>query len=101
MAITVQHGQSESFDALEMLAAPVKFDVSYRARWTRMLARSRWYAVAFNNDIGKDPKPYGISVFDEPLVLYRDAGGALQCVSDLCPHRAAKLSEGMVSTGLP
>lgn len=59
--------------------------------------RKQWYAVGYDKDIVDGPKPFGVSIFDEPLVLYRDSSGALQCVSDLCPHRAAKLSEGMVT----
>lgn len=60
----------------------------------------RWYAVGYDKDIVKGPKPFGVSIFDEPLVLYRDSSGALQCVSDFCPHRASKLSEGAVSRRL-
>ena len=48
-------------------------------------------------DIAEGPKPFGVSIFDEPLMLFRDTSGALQCVSDFCPHRASKLSEGQVS----
>ena len=59
-------------------------------------ARS-WYAVAYERDIPVGEKPFGVTIFDEPLVLYRDGDGILQCVSDFCPHRASKLSEGMVS----
>ncbi len=55
-----------------------------------------WYAVGFDRDIVAGPKPFGVSIFDEPLVLFRDNSGAIQCVSDVCPHRAAKLSEGQV-----
>lgn len=60
------------------------------------VAPASWYAVGFDRDIVEGPKPYGVSIFDEPLVLYRDNSGALQCVSDFCPHRASKLSEGQV-----
>ena len=62
-----------------------------------MLHYIRWYTVGYDKDNVDGPKPFGVSIFDEPLVLYRDSSGALQCVSDLCPHRASKLSEGMVS----
>ncbi|CAM9295529.1 unnamed protein product, partial [Hapterophycus canaliculatus] len=59
--------------------------------------RKHWYAVGFDKDIVEGPKPYAVSIFDEPMVLYRDSSGALQCVGDFCPHRAAKLSEGQVT----
>lgn len=52
--------------------------------------------MGYDKDITKGPKPFGMSIFDEPLVLFRDNSNALQCVSDLCPHRASKLSEGQV-----
>lgn len=58
-----------------------------------------WYAVGYDRDIVAGPKPVAASIFDEPLVLFRDNSGALQCVSDFCPHRASKLSEGQVGGG--
>lgn len=58
--------------------------------------RYSWYAVGYDRDIVEGPKPFAVSIFDEPLMLYRDTSGALQCVGDYCPHRAAKLSEGQV-----
>lgn len=58
-----------------------------------------WYAVGYDRDIVADPKPVAVSIFDEPLVLFRDTSDALQCVSDFCPHRASKLSEGQVREG--
>ncbi|MBC6479551.1 MAG: Rieske 2Fe-2S domain-containing protein [Hormoscilla sp. GM7CHS1pb] len=33
-------------------------------------------------------------MYDEPLVLWRNSEGQLVCLQDLCPHRAAKLSDG-------
>lgn len=56
-----------------------------------------WYGLGYEKDFPVGKKSFGISIFDEPLVVYRDGDGHLQCVSDLCPHRASKLSEGMVS----
>lgn len=53
--------------------------------------------MGYDKDIVAGPKPFAVSIFDEPLVLFRDSSGALQCVSDFCPHRASKLSEGQVT----
>lgn len=64
---------------------------------TDLFSYDSWYAVAYDSDIVEGPKLFGVSIFDEPLVLYRDKSGALQCVSDFCPHRASKLSEGQAS----
>eukprot|EP00466_Bigelowiella_natans_P008796 jgi/Bigna1/40956/e_gw1.48.6.1 len=63
--------------------------------------RNHWYAVGFEEDMplpgSKRPLPY--SIFDEPYVLFRDEKGALSALLDRCPHRQAKLSEGIVRGG--
>lgn len=64
-----------------------------------LLRHVSWYAVGYDRDVVEGPKPVAVSIFDEPLVLFRDTSGALQCVSDFCPHRASKLSEGQVREG--
>lgn len=53
--------------------------------------------MGFERDFPKGEKPFGVTIFDEPMVLFRDAEGNLNCVGDFCPHRASKLSDGMVS----
>lgn len=63
--------------------------------------RERWYAVCFeeNAPVAGARKPMSVSVFDEPLVLFRDQSGGLRCLEDRCAHRSAKLSEGQVLEG--
>ena len=40
------------------------------------------------------------SVFGEPLVLWRsEDDGTVHCADDVCPHRAAALSEGRLRDG--
>jgi len=57
-----------------------------------------WYPVAFSEDIKvTDLKPYTIKLLGEPLVLYRTEDGKVTCAVDLCPHRSAKLSTGVVN----
>ena len=60
--------------------------------------RNCWYPVTFSQDLPNN-RPYGFSLYDEPLVLFRNEQGELVCLEDLCPHRAAKLSDGQVIDG--
>ncbi|CAM9732231.1 unnamed protein product [Chrysoparadoxa australica] len=62
--------------------------------------REHWYPVGFEEDFPKGSRePWGMSIFDEPLALFRDGEDELRCVQDLCPHRLTKLSEGKVFDG--
>lgn len=60
--------------------------------------RHCWYPIAFVRDLPKE-RPYSFSLYDEPLVLFRDREGQLACLSDRCCHRPAKLSDGRVVNG--
>lgn len=60
--------------------------------------RACWYPVAFSQDLPRD-RPYGFSLYDEPLVLFFDDAGAPVCLRDRCPHRAARLSDGQLVEG--
>ncbi|MDJ0511263.1 MAG: Rieske 2Fe-2S domain-containing protein [Crocosphaera sp.] len=57
-----------------------------------------WYPVTFIQDLPTN-RPYGFTLYDEPLVLFRNKEGKLICLKDLCPHRAAKLSDGQIIDG--
>lgn len=57
-----------------------------------------WYPVCFVEDLPKN-RPYSFSLYDEPLVLFQDKEGNLICLTDRCPHRAAKLSDGQITDG--
>eukprot|EP00741_Cyanophora_paradoxa_P005453 tig00000889_g5288.t1 len=57
--------------------------------------RKHWYPVTFVEDFPAGV-PVRFSLFDEPLVLWSAADGAIRCVADRCPHRAVPLSEGRV-----
>ena len=57
-----------------------------------------WYPITFCQDLPKN-SPYSFSIYDEPLVIFRDGNGKLICVSGICPHRAAKLSDGQIIDG--
>ncbi|HBE19732.1 MAG TPA: (2Fe-2S)-binding protein [Cyanobacteria bacterium UBA11149] len=60
--------------------------------------RSCWYPICFVQDLPKN-KPYSFSLYEEPLVLFRNETGTLICLTNRCPHRAAKLSDGQIIDG--
>jgi phenylpropionate dioxygenase-like ring-hydroxylating dioxygenase large terminal subunit len=60
--------------------------------------RQCWYPVCFLQDLPAN-RPYSFSLYDEPFVLFRNKDGQLVCLTDRCPHRAAKLSEGQTIDG--
>jgi phenylpropionate dioxygenase-like ring-hydroxylating dioxygenase large terminal subunit len=60
--------------------------------------RQCWYPITFVEDLPKD-RPYSFTLYDEPLVLFRNKDEQLVCLIDLCPHRAAKLSDGQIIDG--
>lgn len=60
--------------------------------------RNCWYPVTFVQDFPSD-RPYSFSIYDEPLVLFKDQTGKIICLQDRCPHRAAKLSDGQIIEG--
>ncbi len=53
-----------------------------------------WYVVARSADV--NTQPYGITLWQQPIVLFRDRNGQVQAVEDRCPHRQVKLSHGKV-----
>jgi phenylpropionate dioxygenase-like ring-hydroxylating dioxygenase large terminal subunit len=57
-----------------------------------------WYPVSYVQDI-ETGKPTKASLYDIPLVLFRNAQGELTCLKDICPHRAAHLSDGQIRDG--
>jgi phenylpropionate dioxygenase-like ring-hydroxylating dioxygenase large terminal subunit len=62
-----------------------------------MAGREHWYVVAESSRLGQ--KPLGLTLLDEPLVLFRDETGQARALLDRCPHRAVPLSDGRVTGG--
>ncbi len=60
--------------------------------------RQCWYPICFVQDLPQN-RPYGFSLYDEPFVLFRNQEGIFVCLTDRCPHRAAKLSDGQIIDG--
>ena len=62
-----------------------------------MSLRDSWNIAARSREL-RD-KPVARTIFDTPLVLFRDASGAPQALLDRCAHRNMALSEGKVNGG--
>jgi phenylpropionate dioxygenase-like ring-hydroxylating dioxygenase large terminal subunit len=60
--------------------------------------RQCWYPITFVKDLPSD-RPHSFSLYDEPLVLFKNQDGQFICLVDRCPHRTAKLSEGQIIDG--
>lgn len=57
-----------------------------------------WYPICFLQDLSPT-RPYSFSLYDEPFVLFKNQDGEFVCLTDLCPHRAARLSDGQIIDG--
>ena len=57
-----------------------------------------WYAICTSKEIQKN-KPHFFSLFDEPLLLYRDENETIRCVKNICPHRGASFYGGSITNG--
>ncbi len=54
-----------------------------------------WHPVAFSQEV-TDVQPYGTTLLDERLVLWRSQSGLITVAQDLCLHRGVPLSLGWV-----
>ncbi|WP_213956663.1 MULTISPECIES: aromatic ring-hydroxylating dioxygenase subunit alpha [unclassified Variovorax] len=57
---------------------------------------SFWHPVALSSEV--TDKPWGTTLLDVPVVLYRTPEG-VSAARDVCPHRSARLSLGTVRDG--
>jgi phenylpropionate dioxygenase-like ring-hydroxylating dioxygenase large terminal subunit len=55
---------------------------------------NHWYVVAKSSEI--QAQPVGVTLWNQPIVLYRDNSGTVYALEDRCPHRQVKLSHGRV-----
>ncbi len=58
---------------------------------------NNWYAACVADDLSTEPMR--VTMLSCDFVLFRDSGGAVCCLSDLCCHRGASLSAGTCSEG--
>lgn len=59
---------------------------------------NQWYVVLESSEV-KSGKPLGVMRMGEKLVFWRDPQGRVACLRDLCAHRGAALSAGVVLDG--
>lgn len=60
-----------------------------------MIESTLWHPVALADAVGA--APVAAHLLEQPVVLWRDGGGAVQALADQCPHRGARLSLGRVT----
>ncbi len=60
--------------------------------------RDHWYPLCGAGELPAG-EPRALTLFGDPLVLFRDDRGAPACVEDRCAHRSAPLSLGRVAGG--
>jgi nitrite reductase/ring-hydroxylating ferredoxin subunit len=65
--------------------------------------KEQWYALTYSSYVPNPSESAEVipaAVFGDPLVLWREEdNGEIFCARDVCPHRAAALSEGRVRDG--
>ncbi len=55
-----------------------------------------WYSVLSTQSL-KQNQLYFFSMFNEPLVIYKDKDSVVKCIKDLCPHRGASFRGGKIT----
>lgn len=59
------------------------------------MTRNYWYIACPSSQL--DTTPVATTIFDEPIVIYRDAQGQVAALEDRCCHRGVELSKGRVT----
>ena len=54
-----------------------------------------WYVVARSSEVASHP--LAVTLWHQPIVLFRDGKGQVCALEDCCPHRSVKLSNGRVA----
>jgi phenylpropionate dioxygenase-like ring-hydroxylating dioxygenase large terminal subunit len=80
---------------LERGNAPASAEPSNREvrAYLELGLRNRWHPVIASALVGDHP--VGLLRLGEPIVVWRDAGGAVHVQADFCPHRGVPLSRGI------
>ena len=60
---------------------------------------NQWWPVAFEHQLDANGDKLAVSLFGEPLVVYRGHAGDVTCVQDRCAHKSCPLSLGYVRDG--
>ena len=61
-----------------------------------MVESTLWHPVALSEAVAAQA-PLAVQLLEQPVVLWRDSGGAVHALADQCPHRGARLSLGRVT----
>ncbi|AFY39401.1 Rieske (2Fe-2S) iron-sulfur domain protein [[Leptolyngbya] sp. PCC 7376] len=56
--------------------------------------KNHWYVAALSREV--IDQPFGLTLWKEKFVLFRDRQGSVHALEDRCPHRQVKLSSGQV-----
>lgn len=59
--------------------------------------RNAWYVAALPEEVSD--MPLGRTILDTPIALYRQPDGTAAALLDICPHRFAALSAGVMKDG--
>ena len=57
-----------------------------------------WYSVLSSSSLEAN-KLYSFTMFNEPLIIYKDKNSNVKCIKDLCPHRGASFIGGQIKEG--
>ncbi len=57
-----------------------------------------WYAACSTQSLKKGDLHF-FSMYNEPLIIYRDQENRVRCLKDLCPHRGASFQGGKLENG--
>ncbi len=61
------------------------------------MLKNFWYVAEESSNV--TDKPVATRMLGQNFVLFRDLSGKVSCLSDVCVHRGASLSQGMVVNG--
>ncbi|KGF72356.1 3-chlorobenzoate-3,4-dioxygenase [Neosynechococcus sphagnicola sy1] len=56
---------------------------------------NHWYVLARSFEV--QAQPLGLTLWHQPIVLFRDTQGHIHALEDCCPHRLVRMSHGIVA----
>ena len=62
------------------------------------MLKNNWYVACDATEVPVG-KPKQVQLLGHKVVLFRDSGGAIRALSDICVHRGASLADGRVTDG--
>ena len=97
---------SASFDSDAIITSsleqvsPVKTEEGISSKPINQLSNGLlgWYSICSSAAL-KEGELSHFSMYNEPIILYRDEENRARCVKDICPHRGASFLDGQVING--